>query len=112
MKMCPAEALSRNEETGAVVVAKERCLGCHTCVYVCPFGAPAVDPITGVCEKCTLCDGDPHCVKVCAKEALTFGDDFEEGPHRKRAGSRSTSSTSRPSPNVRATETKERRCPS
>ena len=45
-----------------------------------------MDPITGICEKCTLCDGDPYCVKVCAKEALTFGDVFEEGPHRKRAG--------------------------
>ncbi len=86
VKMCPVEALSRNEETGAIVVDKDRCLGCHTCVYVCPFGAPAVDPVTGVCEKCTLCDGDPHCVKVCAKEALTFGDLYEEGPHRKRAG--------------------------
>ena len=86
VKMCPADALARDERTGAIVVDAERCLGCHTCVYVCPFGAPHVDPVTGISEKCTLCEGDPHCVKVCSKEALTYSDVFEEGPHRMRAG--------------------------
>jgi len=84
--MCPATALSRNAETHAVVVDADRCLGCRTCVEVCPFGAPSVDPRTGKSEKCTLCDGDPTCVKVCAFEALTYLSADEESIHMKRSG--------------------------
>ena len=69
MAMCPAGALSRSPETHAVVVDPDKCLGCRTCVEVCPFGAPSVDPRTGKSEKCNLCDGDPTCVKVCSQFA-------------------------------------------
>ena len=40
---------------------------------------------SGQSQKCTLCDGDPLCVKVCAERALTFADGDEEGLRRKRA---------------------------
>lgn len=84
--MCPATALSRDAETHAVVVDADRCLGCRTCVEVCPFGAPSVDPRTGTSEKCNLCEGDPTCVKVCAFEALTYMCADEESVHLKRSG--------------------------
>ncbi|MFA4964489.1 MAG: 4Fe-4S dicluster domain-containing protein [Thermoleophilia bacterium] len=84
--MCPAAALGRNAATHAVVVDPDKCLGCRTCVEVCPFGGPSVDPRTGKSEKCTLCDGDPACVKVCPESALAFVSAEEEGLHRKRAG--------------------------
>lgn len=84
--MCPASALSRSAETRAVVVDADKCLGCRTCVEVCPFGAPSVDPRTGKAEKCDLCGGDPVCVKVCSQQALTFIDAEEEGLRRKRSG--------------------------
>lgn len=84
--MCPATALSRNAKTHAVVVDPDKCLGCRTCVEVCPFGGPSVDPRTGKSEKCNLCDGDPICVKVCSQEAVTFVSADEESLHRKRAG--------------------------
>lgn len=84
--MCPAQALGRDSETHAVVVDAERCLGCRTCVEVCPFGGPSVDPRTGSCEKCTLCEGDPACVKVCSQQALTYLSAEEESIHRKRVG--------------------------
>jgi Fe-S-cluster-containing dehydrogenase component len=83
--MCPAEALGCTNSDGTVIVDESRCIGCRTCVEVCPLGAPAVDPRLGTSQKCTLCDGDPVCVKVCAERALTFTDADEEGPRRKRA---------------------------
>lgn len=84
MAMCPAGALSRNLHTNAVVVDKEKCLGCRTCVEVCPFGAPSVDPRTGKSDKCTLCDGDPTCAKYCSQNALKFVPAEEESMTRKR----------------------------
>ena len=83
--MCPAEALSRSGADGTVVIDAKACIGCRTCVEVCPLGAPAVDPRLGTSQKCTLCDGDPPCVRVCAERALTFTDAEEEGMLRKRA---------------------------
>jgi len=85
VKLCPADALVRDTDTHAVIVDEERCLGCRTCVQVCPFGAPYVDPRLGVCQKCTLCEGDPWCVKACPNEALTFVAADEVSVHRKRA---------------------------
>lgn len=84
MLMCPAGALSRDPVTDAVVVDPDKCLGCRICSEVCPFGAPAVDRRTGVCDKCTLCDGDPMCVKTCSNDALKFVDADEEGVTRRR----------------------------
>jgi anaerobic carbon-monoxide dehydrogenase iron sulfur subunit len=83
--MCPVTALSRDEGTHAVVVDADRCLGCRTCVEVCPFGAPSVDPRTGTSEKCTLCEGDPTCVKVCAFDAIKYMPATEESIHLKRS---------------------------
>lgn len=84
MAMCPAGALSRNLETYAVVVDPDKCLGCRTCVEVCPFGAPSVDPRTGKSDKCDLCDGDPTCVKYCSQDAIKFVSAEEESMTRKR----------------------------
>jgi anaerobic carbon-monoxide dehydrogenase iron sulfur subunit len=83
--MCPVAALSRDEDSHAVVVDADRCLGCRTCVEVCPFGAPSVDPRTGTSEKCTLCEGDPTCVKVCAFDAIKYMPAAEESIHLKRS---------------------------
>ena len=84
--MCPATALRRRAETHAVVVDPDKCLGCRTCVEVCPFGGPSVDPRTGKSEKCDLCGGDPTCVKGCPEAAVTFVSAEEESIHRKRTG--------------------------
>ena len=83
--MCPAEALSRRDADGTVIADADRCIGCRTCVEVCPIGAPAVDPRLGTSQKCTLCDGDPACVTVCAERALTFTGVEEESLYRRRA---------------------------
>jgi carbon-monoxide dehydrogenase iron sulfur subunit len=68
---CPASAISRNEETGALVVDETRCVGCRMCTVVCPFGQIFVSR-KGKATKCDLCDGEPACVKFCPQEAIKF----------------------------------------
>lgn len=70
MDACPVNALSRNNETGAVVVDEDNCIGCRVCTMVCPIGGVSIDPVTKIAVKCDLCGGDPECVKVCDQEAL------------------------------------------
>jgi Fe-S-cluster-containing dehydrogenase component len=69
---CPKHATYRNYSTGALEVDPNRCIGCLSCVFECPFGATFVDPLDGRVLKCDLCGGDPTCVKVCPTEAITF----------------------------------------
>jgi len=64
-----------DERTGLVSHDADRCIGCWTCIMVCPYGAVRVDPQTGgVAAKCDLCPGleTPACVANCPNEALTL----------------------------------------
>ncbi len=71
---CPVNAISRNEELGRVEVNYEICIGCRTCVSVCPFGAMNFNHIDRKVIKCDLCDGDPQCVRFCEVKALEYVD--------------------------------------
>lgn len=88
LEMCPTQALYRDPKTDAVLVDPEKCIGCRTCVYVCPFGGPFVDPEKHVSVKCTLCDGDPQCVKICPKGALEYVKADKLGVSVKRQGTK------------------------
>lgn len=72
MEICPAKALKRSEETGAVVVDKDRCVGCKMCTLACPFGNIVFLEREGVSGKCDLCNGDPECAKICPTEAIQY----------------------------------------
>ena len=58
-----------------VKIDKEKCVGCYTCVLVCPYGAlrPSLE---GPMEKCELClnnsCGEPACVAGCPNRAIIF----------------------------------------
>lgn len=71
---CPAEAIERDEETNAVVIDDEKCIGCNMCLMVCPIGVINTPNQQSLASnaKCDLCDGDPECVKYCPEEALEF----------------------------------------
>lgn len=69
---CPTKARKRVPETGAMITDEKVCVGCKSCIYACPFGAPSVNPLTGKAMTCDLCDGDPQCVMVCTPGALQF----------------------------------------
>jgi len=70
--VCPAHAIHRDQETGALVIDGDVCIGCRMCVNACPFGAPTVKPDSRKVVKCDLCGGDPQCVYFCATKALQF----------------------------------------
>ena len=52
VKSCIAGAISKSD--GVVRVDKNKCVGCLTCVLVCPYGSLAPDE-SGVMQKCELC---------------------------------------------------------
>lgn len=74
VKSCITGALSIKD--GVISVDRNKCVGCFTCVLVCPFGAvmPAEDG--KVIQKCELCTnnsaGEPACVKGCPNRAIVF----------------------------------------
>lgn len=81
---CPVGAISRNKETGALIIAKEECTACEICIEACPYDNIRKNPDIEEIIKCDLCGGDPACVKYCAYGALTFLEAGEEiVPRRK-----------------------------
>lgn len=73
VKSCIAGALSRKD--GVIRIDSDRCVGCFTCILVCPYGALAPDR-SGVMQKCELClengVGEPACVKGCPNRAIVY----------------------------------------
>ncbi len=71
---CLTGAMQKDEETGIVSSDPERCMGCWTCVMVCPYGALVRDHRRGIIVKCDLCAHlvTPACVAHCPNEALTL----------------------------------------
>ena len=73
VQACLTGALSR-DATGVVVVDEERCIGCWTCLLVCPLAAIRQDTRQRQVIKCDLCQGEeiPVCVANCPNEALVY----------------------------------------
>lgn len=73
VKSCISGAM--HLENGAVCIDREKCVGCLTCVLVCPFGAVA-EGENGAVQKCELClknsCGEPACVAGCPNRAIVF----------------------------------------
>lgn len=76
-KACPTGAIQKRGD-GIVLVKKSQCIGCHECLWSCPFGVPQFGN-DGRMQKCTLCvhridEGDiPACVQACPAEAILVG---------------------------------------
>jgi Fe-S-cluster-containing hydrogenase component 2 len=62
---CPTDAVSRNKETGAILIDREKCTGCGLCIDACPGRIPHMHPKEKYVVICDLCGGEPQCVKVC-----------------------------------------------
>lgn len=81
VQSCPVEpdpetnqrALYRDEKTLTIKLNPDRCVGCGTCSMVCTAGTIIPNPDSNQPEGiCTLCDGDPQCVKYCPYGALSY----------------------------------------
>lgn len=73
VKSCISGALSVTD--GLISIRRDKCVGCETCVLVCPFGA--ISPTEeGPMQKCELClknrCGEPACVKACPNRAIVY----------------------------------------
>lgn len=75
---CPTGAISKDKETGAITISQELCVGCKSCILVCPYGVPEEKKGGKVIIKCDLCfenlkkGGLPVCVKGCPTKAIKF----------------------------------------
>jgi Fe-S-cluster-containing hydrogenase component 2 len=66
------KALYREEENLTIKSDPERCIACGSCAVACRVGVIIPNVETNKPEHmCTLCDGDPQCVKYCPFGALS-----------------------------------------
>jgi carbon-monoxide dehydrogenase iron sulfur subunit len=87
LNACIAGALYRDEATGAVRSNLDRCIGCWTCVMVCPYGVVTRQQETQRALKCDLCpDRDvPACVAACPTGALVQAEVDDVSRQRRQA---------------------------
>ena len=80
MANCSTGAITKDEDTGVVIIDEEMCIGCKNCVEACPYCEPIYLEETGVVTKCDSCiklrekGEQPACVAACPLRALDFGD--------------------------------------
>jgi carbon-monoxide dehydrogenase iron sulfur subunit len=74
MTICPVKAISRDQELDYVKIDYNVCIGCRSCVAVCPFGAMGFNVKDKKVFKCDLCEGDPQCVRFCDVKAVEYVD--------------------------------------
>jgi len=70
------KALYRDDQLMTIVNDTVRCIGCRSCADACREQRAGVihsNPETGKPEHmCTLCGGEPQCVKYCPYDALSY----------------------------------------
>jgi anaerobic carbon-monoxide dehydrogenase iron sulfur subunit len=90
VEVCPTKACHRElENNNRVVIDKNLCIGCRTCVVACPFGHPFFDVQERVTVKCDFCDGDPKCVAFCDMKAVAYVDaDMIQVPKKREAANK------------------------
>lgn len=73
VKACIAGALHMQD--GRVLIDKHKCVGCYSCMMVCPYGSLSIGE-NGTATKCELClenaCGEPACVKGCPNRAIVY----------------------------------------
>lgn len=73
MNACISGAISRSDE-GVVFTDEEKCIGCWTCVMMCPFGVIGRHLETRKAYRCDRCrdQSEPACVQACPTKALQY----------------------------------------
>ena len=73
MHACISGAISRNLES-VVITDTDKCIGCWTCVMVCPFGVIGRHLETHKSYRCDRCPDreTPACVSSCPTKALIY----------------------------------------
>lgn len=84
VKACVAQALYKDEKTGAVLLERDRCFLCKACIIACPFGCISLIRTEGTfrISLCDLCSGQPECIGLCRSGAISYED--EKNINRKK----------------------------
>lgn len=69
---CPNNAIEVVPPANARVVNTSKCTGCKQCQRACPWQMMVFDEVAKKASKCTLCNGEPECVKACPASALKY----------------------------------------
>lgn len=92
--VCPSGALVKPSLDSPVLTRAELCIGCKSCVLVCPFGVISMGADGKSVIKCDLClerleQGEqPACVAACPTHALSLCEAEEVAAARRRAAAR------------------------
>jgi len=76
--VCPTRAIYRASPLGPVLLDPDRCIGCRSCMLVCPFGVIDMARDGKCVTKCDLCiertaaGEEPACVAGCPTGALQY----------------------------------------
>ncbi len=80
MPACPEEAITKRDD-GIVLLDREKCSGCQSCIDACPYHAIWFDEARQTALKCNLCHHRvengliPACAdNVCLGHCIYFGD--------------------------------------
>jgi len=73
MHACISGAISRTPE-GVIITDTDKCIGCWTCVMVCPYGVIGRHLETQKAYRCDRCPDleIPACVSACPTQALVY----------------------------------------
>ena len=74
---CPVDAIAIAPKgtygnTRARVIDENKCIGCKSCYYACPYDMIIFNEEGQVATKCDLCGGSPLCVQACPMGALSY----------------------------------------
>lgn len=73
MQACISGAITRNGQ-GVVITDEDKCIGCWTCVMVCPYGVIGRQLENHKAYRCDRCPDReiPACVAACPTDALLY----------------------------------------
>lgn len=87
VRACPTHATYKNQENGIVMVDKDKCIGCKTCMSACPCNDRYYNEETKSVDKCNFCydtrlsKGETltACAAACPANVRIFGDLSDPG---------------------------------
>jgi len=82
VRACPTKATYKNQQNGIVMVDKDKCIGCKTCMSACPCNDRYYNEETKAVDKCNFCydtrlsQGETltACAAACPAHVRIFGD--------------------------------------
>ncbi len=74
LQACITGGIYMDEKSGRIMLEHEKCVGCWSCIMVCPFGVIVQYEENRKATKCDLCPDEeiPPCVRACPTKALVY----------------------------------------